>query len=35
MFLWFLILQDRTMKHFGKSADGKLVNDILKSWPTP
>jgi uncharacterized protein len=23
------------MKHFGKTADGKLVNDILKSWPTP
>jgi uncharacterized protein YqeY len=23
------------MKHFGKSADGKLVNDILKNWPTP
>jgi len=23
------------MKHFGKTADGKLVNDILKNWPTP
>jgi uncharacterized protein len=23
------------MKHFGKRADGKLVNDVLKSWPTP
>jgi uncharacterized protein YqeY len=23
------------MKHFGKTADGKLVNDILKDWPTP
>lgn len=23
------------MKHFGKTADGKLVNDILKKWPTP
>jgi hypothetical protein len=23
------------MKHFGKTADGKLVNDILKQWPTP
>jgi uncharacterized protein len=22
------------MKHFGKTADGKLVNDILKNWPT-
>jgi hypothetical protein len=23
------------MKHFGKTADGKVVNDILKNWPTP
>jgi hypothetical protein len=23
------------MKHFGRTADGKLVNDILKNWPTP
>jgi len=23
------------MKHFGKTADGKLVNDILKNWTTP
>jgi uncharacterized protein YqeY len=23
------------MKHFGKTADGKLVNDILKNWLTP
>jgi len=23
------------MKHFGKTADGKLVNDILKNWPIP
>ena len=23
------------MKHFGKTADGKLVSDILKNWPTP
>jgi hypothetical protein len=23
------------MKHFGKTADGKLVNDILTNWPTP
>jgi uncharacterized protein YqeY len=23
------------MKHFGKTADGKLVNDILKNWSTP
>ena len=23
------------MKHFGKTADGKLVNDVLKNWPTP
>ena len=23
------------MKHFGKTADGKLVSDILKNWTTP
>jgi uncharacterized protein YqeY len=23
------------MKHFGKTAAGKLVNDILTNWPTP
>lgn len=23
------------MKHFGKTADGKLVNQILQGWPSP